>query len=202
MLDFALEKSLFEQGHRTIAAIDEAGRGPLAGPVVAACVIFKADFNICSELKQVKDSKKLLAKKRAELCQIIKEKFLACGIGLCDNKTIDKINILQASFLAMKKALGAVKQKPDIVILDGGFLIPNFTIKQQAIVRGDEKIFSIAAASIVAKVTRDNLMRELDQKYPQYGFAQHKGYGTKLHLERLKQYGPCPIHRLSFNHVV
>ena len=202
MLDFVLEKSLFQQGYRTVAALDEAGRGPLAGPVVAACVIFRVDFNICPELEQVKDSKKLSAKKRLELCRIIKEKFLAIGIGLCDNKTIDKINILQASFLAMKKALGAAKLKPDLVILDGGFSIPNFSLKQQAIVRGDEQIFSIAAASIVAKVTRDKMMQELDQKYPQYGFAQHKGYGTKLHLERLKQYGPCPIHRLSFNRVI
>ncbi len=201
MLDFGLEKKLFNRGYKLIGAIDEAGRGPLAGPVVAACVVFGPNFKIDDELKKVNDSKKVRAKDREELYQVIIKKYLAVGIGVCNNKTIDKINILQASFLAMKKALGQIKQKPEFIILDGKFKIPNLSIAQAAIIRGDETIFSIAAASIIAKVARDRLMMLLHQSYPNYCFDLHKGYGTKLHLERLKQFGPCPIHRLSFKSV-
>ncbi|MBU0636746.1 MAG: ribonuclease HII [Patescibacteria group bacterium] len=202
MLDFSTEKEFFNQGYKLIAAIDEAGRGPLAGPVVAACVIFRVDQVISEELKQINDSKKLSLKKREALYLPIKQAFFGVGVGICDNQTIDRINILQASFLAMKKALGSIKLKPDLIILDGGFKIPNLSISQKAIVKGDEKVLTIAAASIIAKVERDRLMIKFHQQYPQYGFDQHKGYGTKLHLERLKQHGPCLIHRLSFARVL
>ncbi|MBU2250019.1 ribonuclease HII [Patescibacteria group bacterium] len=202
MLDFLEEKDFFNKGYKIIAAIDEAGRGPLAGPVIAACVVFCVDQEISEGLKQINDSKKISSKKREMLYPLIKRSFLEVGVGICDNQTIDRINILQATFLAMKKALGAIKQKPDFIILDGGFKIPNLSLQQEAIVKGDEKILTIAAASIIAKVERDRLMMEFHNQYPQYGFDQHKGYGTKLHIEQLKQYGPCPIHRLSFAKVL
>ncbi|MDO9399297.1 MAG: ribonuclease HII [bacterium] len=202
MLDFSEEKEFFNQGYKIIAALDEAGRGPLAGPVVAACVVFCVDQKISEELQQINDSKKLSLKKREALYPLIKQSFLGVGIGICDNQTIDRINILQATFLAMKKALGAIKQKPDFIILDGSLKISNLSLPQEAIIKGDEKILTIAAASIIAKVTRDRLMLDFYQQYPQYGFDQHKGYGTKLHIERLKQYGPCSIHRLSFAKVL
>jgi len=201
MLDLSEEKKIFAQGYDIIGALDEAGRGPLAGPVVAACVIFKANIGLNNQLADIKDSKKLTAKKREELFDKIKENFIEVGVGACDHRTIDKINILQASFLAMKKAIGSLKTKPRFIMVDGGLKLPNSSMPQQAYVKGDERIFSIAAASIIAKVTRDRLMREMDKLYPNYGFAKHKGYGTKLHLEKLKQYGPCPIHRLSFRRV-
>ncbi|MEK7557746.1 MAG: ribonuclease HII [Patescibacteria group bacterium] len=201
-MDFTEEKDFFNKGYKIIAALDEAGRGPLAGPVVAACVVFNINQEISEELKQINDSKKISSKKREALFPLIKRSFLGVGIGICDNQTIDRINILQATFLAMKKALGAIKQKPDFIILDGGFKIPNLSLRQEAIVKGDEKILTIAAASIIAKVERDRLMMEFHNQYPQYGFDQHKGYGTKLHIERLKQYGHCPIHRLSFAKVL
>ncbi|MFH1481930.1 MAG: ribonuclease HII, partial [Patescibacteria group bacterium] len=168
----------------------------------AACVVFCVDQEISEGLKQINDSKKISSKKREMLYPLIKRSFLEVGVGICDNQTIDRINILQATFLAMKKALGAIKQKPDFIILDGGFKIPNLSLQQEAIVKGDEKILTIAAASIIAKVERDRLMMEFHNQYPQYGFDQHKGYGTKLHIEQLKQYGPCPIHRLSFAKVL
>jgi ribonuclease HII len=195
------EKKIFEQGYEIIGALDEAGRGPLAGPVVAACVIFKANFSINNDLKTVNDSKKLTAKKREELFEFIKESFIEVGVGICDHQTIDRINILQATFLAMKKAIGSIKNKPDFLMIDGSIKLPNCSTPQQAYIKGDEKIFAIAAASIIAKVTRDGIMREMDKLYPNYGFVKHKGYGTKFHIEKLKQYGPCPIHRLSFNKV-
>jgi len=201
MLDFRVEKNLFRRGYKLVGAIDEAGRGPLAGPVVAACLIFPVDFSIAEELRQVNDSKKISAFKREKLYDIIKSRCLELGIGSCDNQTIDKINILQASFLAMKKAIGQLKKKPEYLIIDGRFKIPNCSIPQTAFVRGDERIFSIAAASIMAKVTRDRLMQTLHRLYPNYGFDLHKGYGTALHLECLKRFGPCPIHRLSFRSV-
>jgi len=202
MLDLAEEKKIFDQGYEIIGALDEAGRGPLAGPVVAACVIFKADLAISNELETVDDSKKLTAKKRELLFDLIKKHFLEVSVGFCDHKTIDRINILQATFLAMKKALGALKNKPQFLLVDGSLALPNCSISQQAYIKGDKKIFSIAAASIIAKVTRDRLMQEMDKLYPHYGFIKHKGYGTKEHLARLKQYGPCPIHRLSFSRVL
>lgn len=195
------EKKIFEQGYEIIGALDEAGRGPLAGPVVAVCVIFKANFSINNDLKTVNDSKKLTAKKREELFELIKKNFIEVGVGICDHQTIDRINILQATFLAMKKAIGSIKNKPDFLMIDGSIKLPNCSTPQQAYIKGDEKIFAIAAASIIAKVTRDRIMREMDKLYPNYGFVKHKGYGTKFHIEKLKQYGPCLIHRLSFNKV-
>lgn len=199
MLDLNEEKKIFNQGHDFIGAIDEAGRGPLAGPVVAACLIIKSGQKFSPALlKQVKDSKKLSAKKRQEVYKLIKEEGLEIGLGISDHQTIDRINILQASFLAMKKAIGALRQKPDYIILDGGFLIPNASFRQKNIIKGDSTVFSIAAASIVAKVERDLIMEKMHRLYPAYGFNQHKGYGTKIHLERLKSFGPSPIHRRSF----
>jgi ribonuclease HII len=201
MFDLIEEKKLFSQGYKIIGALDEAGRGPLAGPVVAACVIFNANISINNDLLEVNDSKKLSAKKREELFEVIKKNFIEVGIGICDHKTIDRINILQATFLAMKKAISSVKNKPDFIIIDGSMKLPNYSTPQQVYIKGDERLFAIAAASIIAKVTRDHIMQEMDQLYPDYGFSQHKGYGTKLHLEKIKQYGPCAIHRLSFNKV-
>jgi ribonuclease HII len=201
MLDLAEEKKLFSQGYKIIGALDEAGRGPLAGPVVAACVIFNANISINNDLIKVNDSKKLSEKTREDLFELIKQNFIEVGVGVCDHKTIDRINILQATFLAMKKALSSVKTKPDFIMIDGSAKLPNYSTPQQAYVKGDERFFTIAAASIIAKVARDRLMREMDKLYPDYGFSQHKGYGTKFHLEKLAQYGPCAIHRLSFNKV-
>ncbi len=202
MLDLLEEKNLFSLGYKLIASLDEAGRGPLAGPVVAACVILPAGFEAGDEkLKLIADSKKLNSNRREELFSVISEQFGGVGIGICDNKTVDKINVFQASFLAMKKALGDLRQKPDFVLLDGGFKIPNYSGEQKNIIKGDRLIFSIAAASIIAKVTRDRLMKKFHEQYPRYGFDQHKGYGTKMHLENLKKYGPCPIHRFSFGPV-
>ena len=201
MLNLDEEKNIFDQGYKFVAGIDEAGRGPLAGPVVAACVILKPEFIINEKLKPVKDSKKLSAKKREELYDIIKDEFSEIGVGVCDQDTIDKINILQATFLAMKKSVGALKQKPDFILVDGGFKIPNTSFKQKNIIKGDELVFSIAAASIIAKVARDRIMLEMHNKYPEYGFDKHKGYGTKFHIEQIKKIGPCPIHRKSFGPV-
>ena len=199
MLDLSTEKGIFDLGYQLVAGVDEAGRGPLAGPVVAACVVIGPDFKIDSdELKLVADSKKLSAKNREKLFSVIKEKALAVEISVISHTVIDRINILQASLLAMKKAVEACKTQPDFVLIDGNMRIPGLLKKQQAIVSGDAKVFCIAAASIIAKVSRDFLMSEADKKYPNYQFAKHKGYGTKLHLERLNTYGPCDIHRRSF----
>lgn len=192
------EESLFNQGFNLIAAIDEAGRGPLAGPVVSACVIIDKNFKIIPELEKVKDSKKLSSKKRNELFSIIKQNVKTVQIGICDHRIIDKVNILQATFISMKKSLENTKINPDIVLVDGKFSIPKVKIKQEAIISGDDLVFSIAMASIIAKVSRDFIMEELDKKYPEYFFAKHKGYGTKLHLEMIKKFGPCAIHRKSF----
>ena len=199
MLDLNLENQLFKQGFPYVAGVDEAGRGPLAGPVVAACVIIDQNFKIDTEdLAMITDSKKLSAKKREKLFAIIKDKTLAVEIGVINNNIIDKINILQASFLAMRQAIDKIKIKPDYVLVDGNQIIPQLKIKQTAIIDGDAKIFVIAAASIIAKVARDWIMHTMNDKYPNYGFSQHKGYGTKMHLEKIKGLGPCPIHRLSF----
>ena len=200
-MDLNEEKKLFSQGYKLIGALDEAGRGPLAGPVVAACVIFNANISINNDLIKVNDSKKLSEQTREDLFELIKKNFIEVGVGISDHKTIDRINILQATFLAMKKAISSVKSRPDLIIVDGSAKLPNFSTPQLPYVKGDEKIFAIAAASIIAKVTRDRIMREMDKLYPDYGFSQHKGYGTKFHLEKLKQFGPCAIHRLSFNKV-
>lgn len=199
MLDLQTEQDFFSLGYNLIGGVDEAGRGPLAGPVVAACVVIDRNFKIDSEeLALVADSKKLSAKKREKLFSIIKEKALAVEIGLADNTEIDKINILQASFLAMRRAIRKLTIQPDYVLVDGSFRIPKLDKSQTAIIGGDAKVFCIAAASIIAKVSRDWLMGEIDKQYPQYEFIKHKGYGTKRHLEMIAQYGPCPQHRFSF----
>jgi ribonuclease HII len=199
MLELTWEKQLFAAGYKLVGGIDEAGRGPLAGPVVAACVICPRDFKIGEELFLVNDSKQLSEKKREMLYEKIFKNFPAVGIGVCDNKTIDKINILEAAFLAMKKAIGALRSKPDCLLLDGRLPIPNISLPQKPVIHGDALVFSIAAASIIAKVTRDRLMKAMDERYPEYGFKLHKGYGTKFHFEQIKKYGPCPIHRRSFS---
>jgi len=199
-VDFLYEQNLQQQGYNLIAGIDEAGRGPLAGPVSAAAVIFNFK-EVPEKLKPITDSKKLTAKKREELFDIIMQKALAVGVGLCDHVTIDRINILQATFLAMKKALSGLKHTPNIILLDGQLPLPNYSSPQKAIINGDNLIFSIAAASIIAKVTRDRIMQDMHIKYPNYFFDRHKGYGTKLHVNALKLYGPCEIHRRSFKPV-
>ncbi|MDD4902390.1 MAG: ribonuclease HII [Patescibacteria group bacterium] len=205
MLDLKKENSLFASGLTLVAGVDEAGRGPLAGPVVAAAVTLKPEmvekFFAVKELKTIRDSKLVPEKKREELFEIIKDNFFEVGVGVCDHETIDRINIYQATFLAMKKAIGALKTKPDYIMLDGRAPIPNLSLRQENIINGDAFVLSIAAASIIAKVTHDRLIAELAVQYPQYGFLNHKGYGTKEHLEALKKYGPTPFHRQTFGPV-
>lgn len=178
-----------------IAGIDEAGRGPLAGPVVAASVILPKDC----EILYLNDSKQLSAKRRDELFDEIKQKAIAYGIGIVSQGRIDDINILQATYEAMREAIGRMseKQNPDLLLVDAVH-IPDVDIKQVGIVKGDAKSVSIAAASILAKVTRDRFMVEMDKLYPEYGFASHKGYGSKSHIEAIKKYGASPIHRQTF----
>lgn len=176
-----------------ICGIDEAGRGPLAGPVVAGAVILPADCDIL----YINDSKKLSEKKREELYDIIKEKAIAVGVGMAGPGRIDEINILQATYEAMKEAIQNLEVKPDILLNDA-VTIPGVDILQIPIIKGDAKSISIAAASIIAKVTRDRLMKEYDQIMPEYGFKQHKGYGSSAHIKTIKEHGPSPIHRNSF----
>lgn len=200
MLDLKTEQQYFELGYNLVGGVDEAGRGPLAGPVVAACVVIDKNFKIDSDdLKIVADSKKLSAKKREKLFSIIKDRVLAVEIGVVDNLTIDKINILQASFMAMRRAIKKLKIEPDYLLIDGNFKIPKLEKPQTAIIGGDAKVFCIAAASIIAKVSRDWMMSEIDKQYPEYEFSKHKGYGTKLHFTKIKELGPCPLHRFSFS---
>lgn len=191
---FKFDKLYFDKGLRFVSGVDEAGRGPLAGPVVAAAVILSEETII----EEVNDSKKLTPKKRETLFDKIKTQALSYGIGIVDNDTIDKINILQATFLAMKQALTQLKIKPDIILVDGNHKIPDVQIPQEAVVSGDAKSQSIACASILAKVTRDRIMDEYAKQYPQYLFEKHKGYGTKTHIEAIKKFGACPIHRKTF----
>ncbi|HIX98897.1 MAG TPA: ribonuclease HII [Candidatus Dorea intestinigallinarum] len=176
-----------------ICGIDEAGRGPLAGPVVAGAVILPKD----EQILYVNDSKKLSEKKRELLYDEITERALAVGVGIVGPERIDEINILQATYEAMRLAVGQLEMRPDILLNDA-VTIPGIDIQQVPIVKGDAKSVSIAAASIIAKVTRDRLMREYDQVFPEYGFASNKGYGTKSHIEALKALGPTPIHRRTF----
>ena len=198
MPDMKKEQELLAAGYNYIAGVDEAGRGPLVGPVVAACVILDRNFKMpTAEIELVKDSKKLSAAQREKIFALIK-KYAVIGVGIIDHETIDRVNIFQATFLAMKKALAAAPCPPDYILVDGKFKIPGMTIPQTAVIKGDSQIFCIAAASIIAKVTRDALMIDLDKKYPQYNFAQHKGYGTKLHLDKIKLHGLIPEHRRSF----
>ena len=180
-------------GLHLICGVDEAGRGPLAGPVCAAAVILPEHLQIPC----LTDSKKLTDKKRRELYPIIQEQAIAYGIGLASESEIDEINILQATFLAMRRALEQLSVRPEIALIDGN-RETDFGLPVKTVVKGDSLSANIAAASILAKVTRDNIMVELAQQYPEYGFEIHKGYGTKAHYEALRQYGPCPIHRRSF----
>jgi ribonuclease HII len=190
----AYERKLWAEGWELIAGVDEVGRGPLAGPVVAACVVFPEEIF----LPEVDDSKKLTKLKREELFQQIMNEALDVGIGIVWEKTIDRMNILNASLKAMWKALKKLKTPPQVVLVDGNQKIPNLSFPQMPIVKGDSKSMSIASASIVAKVTRDRIMLKYHKKYPQFCFAQNKGYSTKSHLEALKTFGPCDIHRRSF----
>jgi len=227
--NFELEEKLLSEGWDFVIGVDEAGRGPLAGPVVAAAVAvrklqvtnYKLQTNqknqilnnqinpggkISDEDKMwgmIKDSKKLSEKRREEVFEFIKENFYV-GVGICNHETIDRVNVLEATFLAMKKAVGDLKsQLPDqkgkiIILVDGDKVIPNFSGEQKSIVSGDKLVKSISAASIIAKVTRDRIMNDFDKKYPAYQFAKHKGYGTKIHINALKEHGPCEIHRRTF----
>ena len=238
--NFELEKELYGRGYDFVIGVDEAGRGPLAGPVVAAVAAIR-NFQIQNSKSQntpsvlrtspprrggekwdlIRDSKTLSEKQREKIYDFIMKNFFV-GVGICDHKTIDRMNVLQASFLAMKAALASLKSKIKnqneklqiknqnfgaknitrntkcIILIDGDKKIPNFSGEQMAVTRGDEKIKSISAASIIAKVTRDRIMLEAHKKYSQYGFDRHKGYGTKLHMEALRKFGPCEIHRRSF----
>ena len=188
-----IEDSLYSEGYEYICGIDEAGRGPLCGPVVAAAVILPKDKYI----EGVNDSKKLSPKKREKLYDDIKKEAISVGIGIVDVDIIEEINILNATKLAMIKAVKDLKIKPDYLLIDGNQLI-DIDIEKQTVVSGDAKSESIAAASIIAKVTRDRMLVNFDKLYPEYGFAKHKGYGTKMHIEAIKKYGLTPIHRKSF----
>ena len=187
------EKELIQKGYSCVAGVDEAGRGPLAGPVFAAAVILP-DGEI---IEGINDSKKLSPKKRDELYDIIREKAIAVSSASVDEKTIDEINILNATYLAMQKAVAGLNPKPDFVLVDGN-RAPELDIECDTLVKGDAKSISIAAASIVAKVERDRYIIEMAKKYPEYGFEKHKGYGTKEHCEAILKYGPSPIHRRTF----
>ena len=190
---WAIEHSLFEKGMSVVCGVDEAGRGPLAGPVCAAAVILPPDVDIPG----LNDSKKLSDKKRRELFPVIKECAIAYGIAFADHHEIDEINILQATYLAMERALSQLKVKPDIALIDGNSA-KDFGVPVQTVVHGDSLSASIAAASVLAKVTRDDYMLEMAEKYPQYGFEIHKGYGTKAHYSALQKEGASPIHRMTF----
>ena len=183
-------------GYKVIAGVDEAGRGPLAGPVVAAAVVLPENFDVPG----INDSKKLSEKKREALFPVIKSRAIAFGIGMAEHEEIDRINILQASLLAMKRAVEALKILPDYLLIDGKFTIDSI-IDQRSVIKGDALSLSIAAASILAKVSRDRMMADLDLRYPEYGFSRHKGYPTKAHKEAILTHGPCPIHRKSFRGV-
>lgn len=187
------ETEAWQQGYRLIAGVDEAGRGPLAGPVVAAAVILPTNIN----LPAVNDSKKLTPKQRELAYQNILETALDWGIGVVNEARIDRINILQATYEAMREAIFNLKSPPEFILVDGR-AIPGLNIPQRALIDGDSLSLSIAAASVVAKVVRDQIMTGYDREYPEYGFARHKGYGTKAHREAVAKWGPCKIHRRSF----
>jgi ribonuclease HII len=194
--DYSFEKRLWIKG-KLLAGVDEAGRGPLAGPVVAAAVIFPQGCR----LDGIKDSKKLSSKRREELFYEIKKSALATAIAIIKPEIIDQINILRASLFAMEQAVKKLDTQPDYILIDGNYPI-RIQIRQETIIKGDAKCCSIAAASILAKVTRDAIMGEYHFLYPQYNFKQHKGYPTKEHLEAIRKFGPSPIHRRTFKGVV
>ena len=185
-----------EKGYRHIAGVDEAGRGPLAGPVVAAAVVLPPD----AIFQGLDDSKKLSPAKREELFPKIQTQAIAYGVAVVNPEVIDEINILQAALLAMKQAVEMFPSDPDLLLIDGNQKIDS-SIEQWTIVKGDAKSFSISAASVLAKVTRDHIMEDYHHLYPQYEFARHKGYGTRLHRDLIAEHGPCPIHRSTFKGV-
>lgn len=187
------ENNLIAKGYENICGVDEAGRGPLAGPVCAAAVILPHD----TVIEGVNDSKKLSEKKREQLYDVIIEKAIACSVAFGTNEEIDRINILQCTLRTMKKAVDGLSIKPDYVIIDGN-KIPELDIPAEYIVKGDARSMSIACASILAKVSRDRLMYRYAEKYPEYHFEKHKGYGTKLHTQAILENGPCEIHRMTF----
>ena len=188
-----IENSLYSETVQLICGVDEAGRGPLAGPVCAAAVILPRDLQIPG----LTDSKKLTDKKRRELFPVIQEQAVAYGIGLASEQEIDEINILQATFLAMRRALDQLSVRPDLALIDGN-RETDFGLPVKTVVKGDSLSANIAAASILAKVTRDNIMIQLSEQYPDYGFEIHKGYGTKAHYAALTEHGASPVHRRSF----
>lgn len=190
------ETEAYSRGYRHVAGVDEAGRGPLAGPVVSAAVILPREF----AHPDINDSKKLSEKKRKTLFRIIHDHALAVGVGTCSPEEIDAVNILNASLLSMKRAVDNLTVRPDFLLIDGKFVIDS-DIEQSALIRGDSRSLSIAAASIIAKVTRDAVMTSLDERFPQYLFSRHKGYPTRAHRQALLQYGPCPVHRRTFRGV-
>lgn len=188
-----IEDNFYSEATKVICGVDEAGRGPLAGPVYAAAVILPPHL----EIPGLTDSKKLSDKKRRELFPVIKEQALAWGIGVATEQEIDEINILQATFLAMRRALEQLSVKPDLALIDGN-RETDFGIPVKTVVKGDSLSANIAAASVLAKVSRDDWMLEMAKAYPEYGFDIHKGYGTRAHYDALRQYGACPIHRKTF----
>lgn len=189
-----IEKQLYEKGFKNICGIDEAGRGPLAGPVVVAGVIMPKD----SMIEGVNDSKKVSEKKREKLYDLIIEEAISYSVAIISQDTIDEINILNATKNGVTEVIDNLKVKPDLIVVDALTHINTRGIPYDSIIKGDTKCYNIAAASILAKVTRDRIMREWDTVYPQYGFSNHKGYGTAKHIQSIKQYGLCPIHRRSF----
>ena len=189
-----IDKSYFKEGYNYICGIDEAGRGPLAGPVVVAAVIMPKD----SMIEGVNDSKKVSEKKREKLYELIIEEAISYSVGIVDQNEIDRINILNATKAGLTEAVRTLKVKPELILVDALTNIDTCGVPYQSIIKGDAKSYSIAAASIIAKVTRDRIMREWDKVYPQYGFEKHKGYGTKQHTQALLEYGACPIHRKTF----
>jgi ribonuclease HII len=196
-----LEKNLFSRGYNIVAGVDEVGMGCLAGPVVVCAVSVTSKFfaKRKSKLHWLRDSKQLLPHQReAFAAELIQDKDIEFALGYAQVKTIDKINIYQASRLAMRRAIKKLKSQPDIVLVDGNSKIPALKIEQKTIIKGDRKIFCIACASIIAKVTRDKMMESFAKKYPNYKFDKHKGYGTKFHQSALMEFGPTPIHRRSF----
>ena len=193
-MDYSYEEKVLNAGYKLVCGIDEAGRGPLAGPVYAAAVVLSLGL----EIEGLNDSKKLSEKKREQLFDVICEKAVDYSIGIATEQEIDQINILNATFLAMHRAVEGLKNKPDYALIDGNQYPKIPFVTEETVVKGDAKSMSIAAASILAKVSRDRFMLQKAEEYPQYQFEKHKGYGTKLHYEMLKEFGPSPIHRMSF----
>ena len=193
MPDYSLEKEYLNKGYKYVCGIDEAGRGPLCGPVFAAACILPLDL----EIEGLNDSKKLTEKKREKLFDVIKEKAVAYCIASASVEEIDATNILEADLLAMRRAIDGLSVTADFALIDGN-INRDFQIDSAAVIKGDATSMSIAAASILAKVARDRICIDLDREYPQYGIAKHKGYGTKAHMDALRQYGPSPIHRKKF----